>query len=69
MWLFLSLFAHSLLAICHFSSTLEEVSVRANLVLPQKKFVNEIAAVDDADREELDAEYDSLCAQVVRGRM
>jgi hypothetical protein len=41
--------------------------VRANLALTQKKFVNEIVAVDDPDKEELDAEYDGLCAQVVCG--
>jgi chromosome transmission fidelity protein 4 len=46
------------------SSALEEISVRANLALSQKKFVNEIVAVDDPDKEELDAEYDGLCAQV-----
>jgi len=48
------------------SSTLEEVSVRANLALTQKKFVNEITAVDPTEKEELDSDYDGLCAQVVR---
>ena len=52
-------------AISLVSSALEEVSVRANLALAQKKFVNEVTAVDVAEKEELDAEYGSLCAQVV----
>lgn len=40
--------------------------MRASLVINQKKFVNETAAVDDAKKEKMDLEYDSLCAQVVR---
>jgi len=43
---------------------LEELSVRANLALNQKKFMNGIIAVDDADEEELQEEYDALSAQV-----
>lgn len=54
---------------CFFSSALEELSVRSNLALTQKKFFNEVIAVDATDKEELDAEYDSLCAQVVRCRI
>lgn len=42
------------------------MSIRANLALHQKKFVNETSAVDAADKEELELEYDGLCAQVVR---
>lgn len=42
--------------------------MRANLALTQKKFVNELTAVDATDKEELDVEYDGLCAQVVRHR-
>lgn len=40
--------------------------MRANLALTQKKFVDEISAVDAAEKEDLDVEYDGLCAQVVR---
>lgn len=43
--------------------------MRANLVLTQKKFVNETAALDDVEKEEMDVEYDGLCAQVVRDRI
>jgi hypothetical protein len=44
-----------------YSSALEELSVRSNIALSQKKFVREL----DYDSEELAAEYVALCAQVV----
>ena len=43
------------------SSALEELSVRSNIVLSQKKFVGEL----ELDSEELETEYIVLCAQVV----
>ena len=42
-------------------NALEDLQVRADLSLRQKKFVNESTAPDD---EELMAEYDAMCAQV-----
>ncbi len=43
------------------STSLEELSVRSNIALSQKKFLREL----DCDSEELEAEYVALCAQVV----
>jgi hypothetical protein len=48
------------------SAGLEEISVRANLSLTQKKIINEIFLVNADEKDILDQEYDSLCAQVVR---
>lgn len=48
------------------SAGLEEISVRANLALTQKKIINEIFPVNADEKDILDEEYDSLCAQVVR---
>jgi hypothetical protein len=48
------------------SAGLEENSVWANLALTQKKIVNEIFPVNADEKDILDEEYDSLCAQVVR---
>ncbi len=46
---------------CTRSSALEELSVRSNIALSQKKFLREL----DCDSEDLEAEYVALCAQVV----
>jgi len=42
------------------NTALEELSVRSNIALSQKKFLREL----DCDSEELEAEYIALCAQV-----
>jgi hypothetical protein len=49
------------------SSVLEELSVRSNIALAQKKFVNEIELSYDAkcDGNELEKEYNKLSKQVV----
>ena len=44
------------------SSVLEELSVRSNLALQQKKFVNDMGMEDSEDFEQ---EYLTLCAQLV----
>jgi hypothetical protein len=51
------------------SASLEEISVRADLALAQKKIINEIVPVNPDEKDILDEEYDNLCAQVVRIRL
>jgi len=45
---------------------MEEVSLRANLALSHKSFLNEFLAGNDVsvDNEEMQSEYDTMCAQV-----
>eukprot|EP00536_Pseudo-nitzschia_multiseries_P001771 jgi/Psemu1/283259/fgenesh1_pg.22_\ len=45
------------------SSAMEELSVRSNMALSQKKFVREVER-DSEDAEDLEDEYVALCAQV-----
>jgi hypothetical protein len=47
------------------SMQLEEISVRANLALTQKKFLNEALPLDVEEKAESEEEYAALCAQVV----
>ena len=48
------------------SSALEELSVRSNIALAQKKFVNEneLDCDVDCDANELEKEYNAMCRQV-----
>ena len=57
-------FAHTLDFLSQ-SAGLEEISVRADLALTQKKIMNEIVPVSPDEKDILDEEYDNLCAQVV----
>ena len=49
-------------SLCH-SSLLEEVNVRSNLALEQKRFLNELEGVTEED--ELEQEFVKMSAQVV----
>lgn len=46
------------------SLVLEEASVRATLALTQKKFLTDISASDGLYTQDMEAEYDQLCANV-----
>jgi hypothetical protein len=51
------------------SMQLEEISVRANLALTQKKFLNEALPLDVEEKAESEEEYATLCAQVVSSKL
>ena len=56
--------AHKYAGVPLFSSALEELSVRANMALVQKKVNNELTS-GDLMGDGFDEEYHTLCAQVV----